>query len=66
MTFEQAMQVVGLAVTGVTTLAGYSRVAAKLKNYVTVDDYRSKVAALHEQINTLTIQVVRLEERAKQ
>lgn len=65
MTFEQLMQLAGLIVTGVTTWRGFKAVEAKLTNYVSVDDYRAKVSALHDQINGLREQVIRLEERAK-
>lgn len=64
MTFEQAMQLGGLVITGATTLWGYRAVAAKLTNYVPVEVYRAKVTELHTKINTLEVQVARLEERA--
>jgi ubiquinone biosynthesis protein UbiJ len=61
MTVEQIAQ---LAVTALTTIWGYRGVAAKLTNYVPVDIYRQKVTQLHDEINTLRLQVARLEERA--
>lgn len=69
MTFAQAMQLLsvlgGLIVTGITSWRGYSAVMAKLQNYVTVDEYRAKTAALHSENNALHIRVAVLEDRAK-
>ncbi len=68
MTFDQAMQLLGvLGGIGGSVLAtrqGYRAVITRLANYVTVEEYRLKVTALHEQINALRERVTRLEERA--
>lgn len=61
---QEFMQFASLVVTAATTLWGYRTVASKLSNYITVDQYRSKISELHSEINTLKLQVVRLEERA--
>lgn len=65
MTFEQAMQVLGLFVTGLTTWRGFAAVSAKLQNYVPVELYRVKVTELHNEINGLKIELAVLKERAK-
>lgn len=59
------MQVGQLLVTGVTTLWGFRAVVVRLKNYVTVDEYRAKTAALHAENNDLRIRVAVLEDRTR-
>lgn len=65
MTFEQAIQLLGLAVTGFTTWRGYASVSARLTNYVPVDIYRAKVTQLHDEINSLKIELAVMKERNK-
>lgn len=65
MILDQATQLLGLIVTGATTLWGYRSVAAKLTNYVPVEMYRLKVTELHNEINNLKIELAVLKERAK-
>lgn len=55
----------GIVATALTTWRGYAAVVAKLQNYVTVDEYRAKTAALHAENNALTVRVAVLEDRAK-
>lgn len=49
----------------VTTIAGTVAILAKLRRYVTVDEYRAKISELHAKNNTLEIRVAVLEERAR-
>lgn len=65
MTFDQAMQLGGLLVTGATTLWGFRAVVMRLENYVTVTEYRAKTGALHNEINDLRVKLAVLEDRAK-
>lgn len=62
MTVDQIAQ---LIVTALTTLFGYGAVAARMKNYVTVDEYRTKVSYLHDRINDLREKIIRMEERTQ-
>lgn len=65
MTFEQALQLAGLVVTGLTTWRGYAAVAAKLENYVPVEIYSKKISQLHDEINALRERLARMEGPAK-
>ncbi len=60
MTFDQFVQLFsvigGIAGSVVATLRGFHAVSEKLKNYVTVEEYRVKVATLHGEINALKIE----------
>lgn len=47
----------------VTTLSGTAAILVRMRRYVTVDEYRSKVASLHKQINRLEVKVARMESR---
>lgn len=65
MTFDQALALLsvigGIVASAITNLRGYRSVVARLKNYVTVDDYRNKVSTLHEEINFLRVKNAALE-----
>lgn len=56
MNFDQAMQLGQLAVTGMTTLWGFRAVVSRLSNYITVEEYRTGKAALHNEINALKVE----------
>jgi hypothetical protein len=57
MTVDQVIQLV-------TQVGGVVLILARMRSYVTVDEYRTKTSSLHAEINALKVQVARLEERA--
>lgn len=52
LTAEQKMQIAGWVFNLASAIVGAIIVIAKMRGYVTVDEYRAKVAALHTEINT--------------
>ncbi len=48
----------------VTTIGGTIVILARMRSYVSLDEYRTKIAGLHNEINMLKVLLARLEERA--
>ncbi len=57
---DALLQIGGIISTVCSTLV----ILARMRRYVTIEEYRNKVAFLHDKINEQAIQIVRLEERA--
>lgn len=61
MSFDQKMQVATLVVSVITAICSTIIILAKMKSYVTVEEYRTSKAALHAELNAANIQIARLE-----